>query len=267
MSNLYVVSASASTYAERCKAVLGFRNVLESSTITVSSEDTAYPKELMYDYKSNTEYSPLSTSGSVTINVYSSSSIINYVGLFSKNAGDCGLSFKIEVLDNSTGSYTDLGTYGSMTNAVPRMVNFDSITSTAQRITLYFTSKCYIAALHIGEAVVFTRSPSVGYQAGRNSSLDEVSQFTTDGANFTQGRRIYNGYEEKGVIRHQLYSDLDVWWSEYMNHVLDSKPVFFLPNDQLTNCIYGLQSPDRLQKLSYSTKFLADFEFDIKGFA
>lgn len=267
MSNVFVVSSNDSVYAERCRAVLGFRNVMTNSTVTVSSEDSAYPKELMYDYKSNTEYSPAATSGSAVINIYTASTPINYVGVFSKNAADCGLSFKVEVFDISTGSYTDLGTYGSMTNAVPRTVSFDTITSTAQRITLYFTSKCYIAAMHVGEAIVFSRAPSLGYQPGRNSSLDEVSQFTTDGANFTQGRRIGNGYQEKGQVRLQRYSDIDVWWREYMNHVLDSKPLFFLPNNQLSHCIYGLQVPDKLQKLSYNTRHLTDFEFEINGFA
>jgi len=267
MPSIFVVSSADAVYAERCRAVLGFRNVMTSSTVTASSEDPTYPKELMYDYKSNTEYSPAITSGSTVINIYTSSQTINYVGVFSKNAGDCGLSFKVEVFNVVTGLYLDLGTYGSMTNAVPRMVSFDPITSTAQRITFYFTSKCYIAAMHVGEAIVFSRAPSLGYQPGRNSTLDEVSQFTTDGANFTQGRRIGNGFQEKGVIRFQRYEDLDVWFREYMNHVYDSKPIFWLPNNQLNNAVYGLQVPDRLQKLDYKTRHLTDFEFEINCFA
>lgn len=267
MPNVFVVSSVESVYAERCRAVLGFRNVMPLATVTASSEDTRYPKELMYDYKSNTEYSPALTIGSSVINIYTSSQTINYVGVFSKNAGDCGLSFKVEVFNVVTGAYVDLGTYGSMTNAVPRVISFDSITSTAQRITFYFSSKCYIAAMHVGNAIVFSRTPSLGYQPGRNSSLDEVSQFTIDGANFTQGRRIGNGFQEKGAIRLQRYEDLDSWWREYMNHVLDSKPIFWLPNNQLNNAFYGLQVPDKLQKLDYKTRHLTDFEFEFNGFA
>ena len=268
MSNVFVVSSNDSIYAERCRAVLGFRNVMTKSTVTVSSEDSAYPKELMYDHKSNTEYSPAATSGSAVINIYNSNQKINYVGIFSKNAFECDLSFKIEVFDATTAAYVDMGTYSVTQNGVPRVVNFDTVqSSNAQRITLYFTSKCYIAALYVGEAIVFSRAPSLGYQPGRNSSLDEVSQFTTDGANFTQGRRIGNGFQEKGVVKFQRYSDMDIWWREYMNHVLDSKPIFWLNNNQLDNAVYGLQDPSTLQKLDYKTRHLTDFEFDIKGFA
>lgn len=268
MPSVFVVSSADSVYAERCRAVLGFRNVMVNSTVTASSEDSDYPKELMYDYKSNTEYSPATTSGSAVINIYTSSTPINYVGVFSKNAGDCELSFKIEVLDITTGSYTDLGTYGSMTNAVPRTISFDTITSTAQRITLYFTSKCYIAAMNVGEAIVFSRAPSLdGYNAGRFQYQDEVSQFRTDGKNFNQGRRIANPNKENGVVRFQLYSEMEVWYEEYINHVLDSKPIFWLPNNQENHSVYGLQLPDKLKPLSRKTKTHAEFEFDIDCFA
>jgi len=70
-----------------CSAVLGFRNVINGAAY-ISSEDSAYPFANAFDNKTNTEYSPAITSGTVTIEFTQSSvSPISYFALFSKNAG------------------------------------------------------------------------------------------------------------------------------------------------------------------------------------
>lgn len=270
MPNTFVVSSSPSVGANNlCRAILGYRNLFITGNVTGGSPDPSYPLALAYDYKTNTEYSPSISSGSVVINIYNSSPVdVNYFGIFCKNAQDCGLSFTVEVLNNATGLYETVGTRGSFGNAIPQMIYFDAVSSIAQRITLYFTSKCYIASMSIGEAVVFSRTVSVGYQPGRNASIDEVKNFATDGNNFIQGRRITNGYEEKAPINYQTYSFIDTWWREFMNHVLDSKPIFFMANNQdQNNCIFGLQNPQTLTKPSYKNSHHTDIDFDIRGWA
>jgi sulfur relay (sulfurtransferase) DsrF/TusC family protein len=271
MPNTFVVSSAPSSGVNNlCRAVLGFRNLFESSNlVSPSSEDSDYPIELAYDYKTNTEYSPSITSGSATITIYQTvPSIVNYFGLFSKNAGDCELSFEVEVLNLDNGLYEEVGSRGSFANEKPQMIQFDDVLSTSQRITLYFTSKCYISALAIGEAVIFSRTVSSGYQPGRNASLDEVMNFSTDGNNFIQGRRITNGFQEKAPINYQPYSEIDEWWSEFMNHVLDSKQIFFMANNQIqTKSFYGLQVVNSLTKPSYKNSTHTDIDFEINGYA
>lgn len=271
MPNTFVVSSAPTVSAggNLCRAVMGYKNILASSSVTAPSVDPAYPLALSYDFKTNTEYSPLINTGSVVITITQSApSIINYIGLFSKNAKDCGLSFMVEVQNFSTGTFVNVGTRGSFKNAVPQMLSFDGINSMQQRVTIYFTSKCYIASLALGEAVVFSRTVSVGYQPGRNASLDEVSNFTTEGNNFVQGRRISNGKQEKADVRYQDYSFIDTWWDSFMNHVLDSKPLFFMANNQRpNNCVYGLQNPRTLTKPAYKNWAHTDIELEINGWA
>lgn len=272
MPNTFVVSSapsSGSGSGNLCRSVLGYKNAVASSSVSASSVDPAYPVELSYDFKTNTEYSPLLNSGSVVITISQSMpSVISYFGIFSKNARDCNLSFMVEVQNFATGLFVNVGSRGSFENAVPQMLSFAGITSIQQRITIYFDSKCYIASLALGEAMVFSRPTSVGYQPARNASLDEVSNFSTDGNNFVQGRRISNGLQEKGAVRYQEYSSIDTWWKSFMNHVLDSKPLFFMANNQRqNNCVYGLQNPSTLPKLAYKNWAHTDVEFEINGWA
>jgi len=267
--NTYVVSAAPSATDNICKAVLAFDNAMVSSVVSPASEDSNYPIELAYDFKTNTEYSPFISSGSVVIDITQSNpNEINYFALFSKNARDCNLSFTYQVMDIATGSYVTVGSRGSFDNAIPQMIYFDSIISIAQRLTIYFDSKCYIASLATGAAIVFSRTVSQGYQPARNASIDEVSNFSTDGNNFVQGRRIVNGYQEKAPINYQNYAFIDTWWRRFMNHVLDSKPLYFMANNQHPlNCVFGLQNPSSMPKPSYKNSDETDLDFDINGWA
>lgn len=267
--NVIVVDSGALGANNLCRAVLGFRNLMVTGAATTSSNSTNYPFYLAYDNKTNTEYSPGINSGTVTITVTSSTlQKSNYFGIFSKNAGSCGLSVTVETLDPVSGNFVVVGTITGMENARPRMIYWKDTQSLIQRITLTFTSKCYISHMAIGEGVVFSRTVSTGYQPARNASRDEVMNFSTDGANFVQGRRIFNGYEERAEVRFQKYDWVDLWWREFMNHVLDSKPIFFMANNQRqNNCVFGMQIPDRLTKPNYRNKDSTDIELEINGWA
>jgi len=267
--NVFVVNPSVLGANNLCRAVLGFQNLMTTESVFTSSPNANYPFPLAYDYKTNTEYSPAESSGTVTIDIYNSTYLpCNYLGIFSKNAGDCNLSVTVSVLDQLTGLYVEVGSRSGFANAKPQMIYWDEKLTAAIRVVISFDSTCYIASLSVGKAVVFSRPPSVGYQPGRNASLDEVSNFSTDGNNFIQGRRLRNGFEEKAPINYQEYDWADTWWSDFMNHVLDSKPVFFMANNQRqNNCVFGLQNPQTLTKPKYKNSHHTDIELEIRGWA
>jgi len=267
MANVFVVNNLSPT-SHLCTAVLGFRNVINGAQY-IGSEDPLYPFANAFDNKTNTEYSPFITSGTVIIEFSQSApTSISYFALFCKNSGQCNLSFEYEVLNVNTGNYESVGTRSAFGNAKPQMISFDPILSSAQRLTIGFDSKCYIANIATGAAINFGRTVSQGFQVGRNASLDEVASFSTEGNNFIQGRRLFNGYQEKASLAFLNYDEVDVWWSEYMNHVLNSKPLFFMANNQKqNNVVFGLQSPNNLTKPSYKNSFDTDLEFDIQGWA
>ena len=140
--------------------------------------------------------------------------------------------------------------------------------SVKQKLTLNFTSQLFIGSINIGEAVIFDRAPSLGFQPGRTASNDKVEQFNTEGNNFIVGRRLNRGFNSKGSFRFiKFKDDIDDWFVEYMNHVLDSKTLYFKWNDQTDETIYGVQNPSTLTKPKYVTSFHSDISFDINGHA
>jgi len=271
--NAFVVGSGGAVLdtSGQCRAVLGYKNLLPTSILSATvAEDASYPLSLAFDYKTNTEYSPSTASGSVVITVTQSvASNVSYFGLFSKNAGSCGLSFDIEIRDATTGTWGAAVSRGSFANGKPQMIYFDPVSSLQQRITIYYTSKAFIATLSLGDAVLFDRTPTSGYQPARNASIDDVSQFSTDGNNFVQGRRLQRGYSEQATVNHQTYSWVDSWWAGFMNHVLDSKPVFFMANsNDQSNCVFGLQDHKKLIKPSYENSTRCEgVRLDINGWA
>ena len=268
MSNFLVVNGSQQDIAQgNDRAILAFRSVLPNSTITGASEDALYPFSNAVDYRDNTKYSPSIESGSVTITfTQSQASPINYFAFAIHNSQDAVLTGQLEV-DSGEGFEVITG-FSLVKNNRPFLHYFDSVTSSRQRLTLNFTNKLYLGAINIGNAVVMRRPPSLGFQPARTASNDKVEQFTTEGNNFIVGRRLNRGFTAKGQFRYiNMVDEINDWFEEYMNHVLDSKTLFFKWNETKDEVVYGLQNPKTLSKPTYKTSFHTDFNFEINGYA
>lgn len=233
-----------------------------------SEEDPLFPFVNTLDFRDNTKYSPLVTSGTVVIDFKQSSVVgIDYFSFAIHNSQDAGLTGKLEV-DSGLG-FVVVAEFASIKNNRPFLKRFNSglLQSVSQRLTLNFTSKLFIGSINIGESVVFNRGPSIGFQPGRTASNDIVEQFTTEGNNFIIGRRLNRGFNSKGSFRFRPIADVDDWYEEYMNHVLDSKTLYFKWNKSKDETIYGLQNPTTITKPTYVTSFNYDFTIDINGYA
>lgn len=247
-------------------SVLGFRTVLIGSTITGQAEDPLFPFANAVDFRDNTKYSPLATSGSVVITfVQTAPTDIDYFAFAIHNSEDAGLSGQLEV-DSGFG-FEVVAEFNGLKNNRPFLKFFGTKNSIQQRLTLNFTSKLFIGSIYIGKAVVFNRTPSLGFQPARFSSLDTVEQFTTDGNNFITGRRETRGFQSKGTFRFVNFSDIEDVWEDFANHVLDSKPVFFKWSNIKDQTVFGIQPVNRLHKPSYVTSNHSDVTFEINGYA
>lgn len=269
MSNTLVVDASGQQATAGCDAaVLAFRSVIPSSTVSGADEDPNFPFINAIDFRDNTKYSPLATSGTVEIVFTQSLPVsIDYFSFAIHNSQEAGLTGQLEV--DSGAGYVVVAEFASIKTNRPFLKRFDDgiLTSVRQRLTLNFTSKLFIGSINIGESVIFNRGPSIGFQPGRTASNDKVEQFTTEGNNFIIGRRINRGFNSKGSFRFRDIADTTDWYEEYMNHVLDSKTLYFKWNKTKDETIYGLQNPTNLTKPTYVTSFNYDFAFDINGYA
>lgn len=265
---ILVVDTSSDLAITGCDySIIGYKNLLLTSTITGQDQDPSYPFSNALDYRDNTRYSPLATSGGVVINfVQSSPSEVNYLGFAIHNGQDALLSGKLEYFNALTGLWVLIFEFNGVQNNKTFMSAFQDVTSQRQRLTLNFTSKLYIGTIYMGKAKIMPLTPAIGFAPAKFSPLDTVEQFTTYGQNFIIGRREEKGFQSKGSFDYIEFDDLDTWFEDYQNHVLDSKPVFFKWNSAKPDAIFGQQNPESLAKPSYKTSYHCELPFDIKGY-
>ena len=267
MSAYLIVDQLATPSVSDATAILGFKSILPVSSYSGENENPGFPLINALDYRDNTKYSPAITTGSVQI-VFTQSTVqtIDYFGFAIHNSQDANMSGILEV-DSGSG-YETVAEFSQILNNRPFLKYFGAKQTTRQRLTLNFTGELFIGSINIGEAVVFARAPSLGFQPGRTASNDKVEQFNTEGNNFIVGRRLSRGFNSKGTFRYiQFKDDIDDWFVDYMNHVLDSKTLYFKWNAGTDEAIYGVQNPNTLTKPSYVTSFHSDISFDINGYA
>ncbi len=267
MTGVIVIDDQSQVSECDATAILGYESILPQSSYTGQNENSDFPLINALDYRDNTKYSPAISNGTVEI-VFTQSSVqtINYFAFAIHNSQDANMNGKLEI-DTGLG-YETVVEFSQMVNNRPFLKYFGDKQSTRQRLTLNFTGQLFIGSINIGKAVVFPRAPSLGFQPGRTASNDKVEQFNTEGNNFIVGRRLSRGFNAKGVFRYVKFKGgIDDWYVDYMNHVLDSKTLYFKWNDSTDETIYGVQNPSTLTKPSYVTSFHSDINFDINGYA
>lgn len=266
MANLIVDTSLFAQQQGGDFSVLGFRSVLPTvTTITGAAEDPLFPFANVLDFSDNTKYSPLAASGTVIIDFAQSSPVdMDYFAFAIHNSQDAGLTGQLEV--DSGAGFVVVAEFASIKNNRPFLKYFGTKTTQRQRLTLNFTGKLFIGTIFLGVAVVFNRTPSLGFQPGRFSSLDKVEQFTTDGNNFVIGRRIKRGNETKGTFRFVNFDDIEAIWEDVMEHVFESKSLFFKWSNVKDQTIFGIHPADKLSSPTYVTSHHSDITFTIRGY-
>lgn len=274
----FVVSSSSSENST-CRAVLAYNDDLRTagrSGTANTNTDTSYPASLLFDDLYNTEWSVNTSTNPTTCQfVFSFTGVkqMNYFAIFSKNAGDCGLSVVVDVYRPETAAYEEVAGFGSMTNGKPVMVYFGEdytagyVNAINLRVTLTYTSKPYIATMMAGKAIVFPRTFSTGFQPP--AYIDEVEQFyADDGLNLVSGRRLERGKQLKGEINYVRMDQIETFWNDFHNHVLNSKPLFLMWNTNKPDVvIYGAQTPERLSKPAYKNPIFSSLSFEVVGWS
>jgi len=265
--SVLVVNTSTQSQTSSCEfSIFGFRTLLPNSTITGANEDPEYPFSGCTDFPDNTKYSPLPSSGTVEILMSQTQiSQIDYFGMAIHNAQSANLYAKLDYWNGS--GWVKIFDFTSLQDDKPFMSVFDSVNTSKQRLTLTFTSKLYIGTIFIGKSLQGLSTPDLGFQPAKFAQLDEVEQFTTDGNNTIMGRRIDKGKQAKGSFSLVSFDELDDWYEEYQNWVLDSKPLFFKWSDAKDEVVYGRQNPDKLTKPTYTQSFYTTLNFEINGYA
>tara|TARA_R110000822_G_scaffold5332_2_gene22792 strand:+ start:5941 stop:6741 length:801 start_codon:yes stop_codon:yes gene_type:complete len=265
MAVIVVDTTAATATASTDRSIIGFDSILPISTVSGENADTLNPFSNCLDYRDNTKYSPAISAGTIVIEFTQSLfQSIDYFAFAIHNSQDAGLTGTYEV-DDGTG-YAVVAEFASLANNKPFVKYFGSISTVRQRLTLSFTSKLYIGTIYTGAAVVMDRTPSLGFQPAKYASLDTVEQSTTQGNNFIIGRREKRGNQAKATFRYVRFDDLDTWYNDFSEHVLDSKPIFFKWSETKDQSVYGLQNYKTLTKPTYVTSNHADISLELNGY-
>jgi hypothetical protein len=235
--------------------------------VTGDDSDPDYPFSNVLDYRDNTKYSPTTTSGSVTI-TFTQTAITNidYYGIAVHNGGEAALTGSFEVFTG--GAWVEVDTFAASGDNKTIMGYFDAVACQRQRLTLNFTSKVYIGAMHVGRAWTFDCAPDVGFVPAYTNNIDKTQDFNTETGQFIISRLIERGNATTGsfsFLHWEGNNRFDQEYVEYMHHVKDSKPFFFKWNVNNSQAFYGQQNPNTLRAPRYDTATTGTFSFDLTG--
>ncbi len=263
LPNNATIVASSKDYA-----MYGFRSILPTASITGQVEDPDHPFSFCTDYMDDTQYSPLADSGTAEIDIATGQvESINYIGLGIFNGLSAGLALELEYYNIETAQYVQVASFSDGKDTSPKIFQFDAVASNKFKIKLTWTAKLWVGCIYLGSAIRFPTTPSVGFQPGKYNRLDEVKSFQTAGNNFTRSRLVVKNNQSKGTFNFYLFAELSKWWSEYLDHIYASKPVFFAWSSNVDDPMYGRENVKTPPRITYKNSFNAAINFEFNGYA
>ena len=268
-NTLVVDTASATTSG--CEAIIGFRSVLPNSTVSGEAASPNYPFSNCLDFRDNTQYSPLTESGTVFIEFNQSSpSEVDYIGIGIHNGITAGLTGTFEVYFENV--WVPVATLTPIGDNKTMIASFDPLISSRQRLTLNFTNALFIGNIYVGKAWVFDKTPNIGFVPGHTNSLDKLEGFNSETNQFMMGRVVKRGFGQKGQFDFIKWAGdtngFELQYVDYMNHVKSGKAVFMKWNKELQQNFFGrAANPNSLQAPAYINNTTGTFYFDYRGFA
>ena len=250
-----------------CKSILGFRNSILTSTVLDDDADPKYPFTNALDYRDNTQYSPLASSGSVVIEFRQTSNIeIDYMGIAIHNGKSAGLTGYLELLIN--GVWEVVANFSPIDDLRTMCETFDLTSCQRQRLTLNFTSKLFIGTIYMGKSWQFSRLPNEGFTPANSNNIDQVvSSRSNNSGQFLISRRKEVGYAQSGEFDFISFDEIKTEYIDYMHHVKDGKPFFMKWDIQGNESIFGQHaSPNSLRAPSYTSANTSTFSFEMVGY-
>ncbi len=246
-------------------AYIGYNNIFETGTVTVTSEATGYEKENAYDWLSG-DWWQASAAGTVYITVdMGSATTVDYWALAFHDMADNSATIKPQYSSGSTSpfNWSDLDTV--QTPSANNEMIFRPVTSVNVRYYRFEITSTgnasFIGAVAMGQSLTLQRplmSPFVTPYHGRNK---KIMNSITEGGNFV-GKSVYrNGYQFEIDQRNVTPAWVSSNWEALADHV-EIKPFFFLydyedaPTEVAFCWTNGINNP------TYNADAYMDFSLD-----
>lgn len=227
--------------------IICWKSHLETYGISaITSEESGFPKENLYDWRLQTLWKPTSTATqNITIDKGAAGIVTDYFCIQNHDLGTRTATVTIYEDDNSGfTSPTTLGTK-AFTLDSPYFLSLTSGTERYNRIAITsLDAACYIGEIFLGAKLTMQKLPLDGYDVDDVSVVGKASA-SHDG-NFLGAQVLYKQRNVNAAFRYLT----DAWVLANLKDFLDDhysnlKPFFYIPDaTNYTDRVYFVRAPD-----------------------
>jgi len=211
-------------------AYIGYNNILESGTVSVTSEATGYPKENAFDWLPG-DWWKANGSGTVYLTVdMGVSTIVDYWALAFHDLADHSGTIKPQYSSGLTSpiSWSDLDTVQTPTEnqMIFRPVTQQNVRYYRFEISSTSVASC-IGSLLLGQALTLQRGIKAPFTTAKHGRNKKILNSLSETGNII-GRTVYRqgqkfSIQQKNVTPAWISSN----WDDLIDHV-EAKPFFFM---------------------------------------
>lgn len=222
-----VVLSSSISSGNRCR--LAYDNILESGTVTASSENASYPVENCYNWLVVDSYKPAATGTHYITCVLDAPYTCDYFAFYGHTVHLTGGTLQLQYKDEDD-VWQNASDVITPTNSAPRVITFTEKTATEWRVKLVTGDTIpLIAVLSIGKSVLTPYGVYLGYSDPKFSRANKFINSVSEGGNFL-GRSIYaRGFAGQLILQYASRTFINDYWMDFVLHA-EQKPFFYVWN-------------------------------------
>ena len=245
---------------------IGYNNILETGTVTVTSEATDFPKENAYDWLP-WDYWKASAAGTVYVTVDMGSAVeVDYWALAFHDLADHSGTIKPQYSSGSTSpfSWSDLDTVQTPTD---NQMIFRPVTSVNVRYYRFEISSTTLAsaigALSLGQYLTLERGMkgfTTPYHGRNKKILNSIGETGNP-----LGSTIYLLGQKFSISQENVSTTwVDANWENLINHI-EIKRFFFMHDYENAPSEVAFCWTDKISHPKYNTNNLKDFKIDCRA--
>lgn len=161
---------------------IGYDNVLEDATLTVTSEATGYEGANIADWLTYDWWKPASTGVHYITAVLDSARTVDYFAVYGHDLAETGSTIMLQYSPNSGGMWNSLTVPLSSSKGRVIFKKFTAVSSTHYRVVLSCpTSIASVAVVSFGEALELPKSAPLNFTPPTHSFKDSFLTSKSDG--------------------------------------------------------------------------------------
>lgn len=202
-------------------ARLGYENLLENGTVTVSSENTDFPIENAYDWLPYDVFKPAAI-GTINIDLtLTASDGANYFAFYGLENVD---TIKLQYWDGS--AYQDAFTAIAPPNTGPYIKFFDTQTTDQWRVVIVCTTICSVAQIAFGSYLALPFGQYLNYTEPKLGRSNTILTNTSDTGQFLGRSVIANASRSTVKLNYATDAFTRASWLPFVEHA-ETKPFFY----------------------------------------